>query len=93
MGCCPLLKIMWTLLSVRKVLAKLVKGGREGGREGAREREGGGEMDEIYIIMHMEGVRYITKHAFPPKSTPVTWDFSPPPLSMDFLPSGTNTIW
>ena len=30
--------------------------------------------------MHMEGICSITKHAFPPKSTPVTWDFPPPPL-------------
>ena len=34
-------------------------------------------MDEIYIIMHMQGICSITKQAFPPKSTPVTWD--PPP--------------
>ena len=55
------------------------EGGKEG-REGAREKEGGGgEKDERYIIMHMEGICSITKHAFPPKSTPVTWDFQPPP--------------
>ena len=55
MGCCPLLKIMWTLLSVRKVPAKLVKRGREGRRERGSERERWGGRDGRNIHYHAYG--------------------------------------
>ena len=32
-------------------------------------------VDEIYIIMHMQEICFIPKHAFPPKSTP-DWPYS-----------------
>ena len=52
--------LWWSCMHVLSVCR--FPGGRKGGPPIA--------VDEIYIIMHMQGICFIHKHAFPPKSTP-----------------------